>query len=188
MVEDDTFEPAAVQQIGSEKQQLLLDWLPERLDVDPNLKLVLFCRFRPQVAAMAKAISEKFPQVAIGLLHGGQKQHDRDGTLRLLHPQTAPKGPAFVIGTQSTGKMAFNLAAADHVIYASNDPSLFIRQQSEDRAHRPGQTRVVNYFDIMAVGPSGQKTIDHVLLKGRLNREEVANYTMSAWVKALLSE
>jgi hypothetical protein len=52
----------------------------------------------------------------------------------------------------------------------------------------PGQTKPVAYFDILAVGPKGQKTIDHVILKARKESEEIANWTTEKWVKALKEE
>jgi S-ribosylhomocysteine lyase LuxS involved in autoinducer biosynthesis len=46
----------------------------------------------------------------------------------------------------------------------------------------------VAYFDIVATGPQGQRTIDHVIVKARMERQEVADWTASAWIKALSDE
>jgi SNF2 family DNA or RNA helicase len=81
--------------------------------------------------------------------------------------------------------MGITLAAASNVVYLNNAYSLNIRQQSEDRTHRPGQTRAVSYFDVLAEGPAGQRTIDHIVLKALREKRELAEWTASAWLEAL---
>jgi hypothetical protein len=70
----------------------------------------------------------------------------------------------------------------------SNDFSLFTRQQSEDRTHRPGQHHPAAYHDIVAEGPRGQKTVDHVVLKALREKLDIATWTSAAWVRALREE
>ena len=48
--------------------------------------------------------------------------------------------------------------------------------------------RTVSYFDIIATGPQGQKTIDHTVVKALKNKEDIANFTTSAWIDALLED
>jgi ATP-dependent DNA helicase len=84
--------------------------------------------------------------------------------------------------------MGLNLTAAHTVIYLSNDFSLKTRLQSEDRVHRPGQIYPVSYFDMIATGPQGQKTIDHLVAKSLMNKEAIADLTTSAWISALTED
>jgi SNF2 family DNA or RNA helicase len=81
--------------------------------------------------------------------------------------------------------MGLNLTAAHTVMYLSNDYSLKTRLQSEDRVHRPGQTNVVSYYDVVATGPDGQKTIDHHIIKALREKNDIATWTTSAWLAAL---
>lgn len=81
-----------------------------------------------------------------------------------------------------------NLAAASWVVHLSHGNSLFLRTQSDDRPHRAGQKKAVNYLDVVATGPAGQRTIDHILVKTLRAREELATWTCSAWVRALEEE
>jgi SNF2 family DNA or RNA helicase len=46
------------QEIGREKLNLFLEWLDDRLVEDPNLKLLAWCRFRPEVARLLKELDE----------------------------------------------------------------------------------------------------------------------------------
>ena len=171
------------QETGSEKIDALVAWVSERLEEDPTYKLVVWSQFRADVARLAEAL--KPLPIEIGLLWGQTSTGEREHALRLLHPQTAPKGAAVVLGTPQTGAFGITLAAAPNVIYLSNSYSLNIRQQSEDRNHRPGQTRAVSYFDFIAEGPRGQRTIDHLVLKALRKKKSLADWTASAWLEAL---
>lgn len=175
--------PEPLQIISSEKLDLFMDWFVEQLEADPCLKLLVWSRWRAEVARLYDELSKLF--VNVGVIWGGQKQEERDYALRLLDPRTTPNEPCVVIGTPASGSMGLNLAAAHTVVYISNDYSLKTRLQSEDRVHRPGQTCAVSYFDMVAVGPNGQRTIDHLILKALRNKENLAEYTTSAWLQGL---
>jgi SNF2 family DNA or RNA helicase len=166
--------------IGDEKQKFVEGFLVEQFALGE--KVLVWCRFRSEVARIERSLPLGIPR---GLIWGGQTPADREIALRLLDPRTAPAGPTVVIGTPASGSMGLNLTAAATVIYVSNDYSLKTRLQSEDRVHRPGQTRAVSYFDIVAVGPKGEKTIDHFIVKARRDKADLATWTISAWKEAL---
>jgi len=66
----------------------------------------------------------------------------------------------FIVSNQSVGKFGNTWTACNLVIYYANSFDNEDRQQSEDRAHRIGQTRSVTYIDLRAKG-----TIDEKLVK-----------------------
>lgn len=173
-----------VREIGTEKLDLLLDWLQLRVDEDPHFKILVWCRFRPEVERLHRELAKHY-KYELGKIIGGQTEGERSHALRLLDPRTAPNGATVVVGTPATGSMGLNLTAASNVMYVSNDYSLKIRLQSEDRVHRPGQTRAVSYFDLVAVGPKGQKTIDADIIKALRDKQNIAEWTASAWIRAL---
>jgi hypothetical protein len=189
-------------EVGSEKLDFFMGWLEERLEEDTNLKLLVWCRFRPELARLMTALRKR-GGLQLGEIRGGQKgdkyktvngervlvqQGERAEALRLLDPRTAPKGPVVVGGTPASGSMGLNLTAAHTVIYLSNDFRLLTRLQSEDRVHRPGQIMPVSYFDVIATGPQGQRTVDHLIMKALREKADVANWTASAWIRALREE
>jgi hypothetical protein len=46
----------------------------------------------------------------------------------------------------------------------------------------------VSYFDLIATGPKGQKTIDHKVLATLMAKESLADMTTSAWRELLMDE
>jgi hypothetical protein len=186
----DTIDVEPVRQLSHEKLDLYIGWLETQMEQDPSLKLVTFMRFRPQLEALVSRLykTKGLCPENVGQIHGGQPAGERDRALRLLDPRTMPKGPAIVAGITATGSMGLNLTAAHTVVYLSNDFSLKTRLQSEDRVHRPGQHCDVAYFDVVATGPDGQKTVDHLIQKTLRMKLDVATWTSSAWVQALREE
>ncbi len=166
--------------LGTEKMTALKSFLEERFEVGE--KVLVWCRFRREVERIIEHYVGKVP---LGVIWGGQKKQEREGALQLLDPRTAPVGPGLVVGTPASGSMGLNLTAAWTVVYLSNDYSLKTRLQSEDRVHRPGQEHPVSYFDVVATGPEGQQTVDHAVIEALRKKEEVAKFTVSAWLAIL---
>lgn len=180
--------PQPVQEIGREKLDFVLSWFKDRLEEDPNLKLLVWCRFRPELARMMRDVQLATSGATLGSIHGGQKKAEREAALRLLDPRTAPSGPVFFGGTYGTGALGLNLTASHTVVNMSYDFSYYKFLQSAARVDRPGQVHPVSNFDIVAVGPKGQKTLDHAIIRARRSREDIAQWTTAAWVKALTEE
>ena len=64
------------------------------------------------------------------------------------------------------------------MIYYSNSYDLEIRLQSEDRAHRIGQTNKVTYIDIVTKG-----TIDEKILQALRNKINISSKVMAEGYK-----
>ncbi len=176
------FEDGEIQTVGSEKHDAVRKLLEERWEAGE--KVLLWCRFRWEVERWLNTVDE----VPIGAIWGNQRPAERQDAIRLLDPRTAPTGPALVVGTPASGSMGLNLVASWCVVYQSNDHSLKVRLQSEDRVHRMGQTNAVSYFDAVAVGPDGQKTYDHTVVKSLQKKQHIAKMTIDAWKKEMEDE
>ena len=88
-------------------------------------------------------------------------------------------GPTrYFVGNAQTGGYGITLTAANTVIYYSNNYDLEKRLQSEDRAHRIGQTGSVTYIDLVA-----EKTIDDRIIKSLKNKVNIANEIMGEDIK-----
>lgn len=177
-------EAGQIASVGTEKRDFATSWLLSTLASSPNAKILVWVRFRPELAGLADHLEEKLP-CRVLTLHGGSKKAERQEVMRTFHPDTADDEPCVLVGTTGTGAKGINLAASNIVIYVSSDWKLGTWLQSQDRVHRPGQTKPVSYFDVVATGPAGQKTIDSLVLASRQDKLSLANMTTEAWVRAL---
>jgi len=66
----------------------------------------------------------------------------------------------FIVSNQSVGKFGNTWTNCNLVIYYANSFDNEDRQQSEDRAHRIGQTRSVTYIDLRARGTIDEKLVN----------------------------
>jgi SNF2 family DNA or RNA helicase len=76
----------------------------------------------------------------------------------------------FFVGHVQAGGKGLTLHAASTVVYFSNDFSLENRLQSEDRAHRIGQTNHVTYIDMIA-----EDTLDAKIVSVLRDKKNVAD-------------
>lgn len=176
-----------VEEIGREKLDITLALIDTLLEQEPNIKILIWSRFRAEVNRLVNEL-EAQKRFEVGKIWGGQKEVERNRAKQLLDPRTAPPGPAIVVGTAQTGGLGLNLVASHTVIYMSNDYSLKTRLQSEDRVHRQGQTEPVSYFDLIAEGPNGQKTIDHIIQKALRTKQNLADLTTMGWISVLTED
>ena len=166
----------------------MLWFLRKALEEDQNFHVVVWCHFRAEVLRMIAEVKKTFPQFEVGTIMGAQKKSERLHALRLLKPETSPKGPVFVGGTFGTGSFGLDFTAAHTSVNCSYDYSFGKFKQEGDRVYGPGQEEPIAYYDVVATGPNGEKTIDHAMLAARLNTEDIANWTVSTWIKALKEE
>jgi SNF2 family DNA or RNA helicase len=179
------------QPLGREKVDLFLDWLADQLVADPEFKLLVWCRFRWELERLEQSILEdpRLKGVITGKIWGGQSKLERQDATRLLHPDFSPQDrPVVVVGIPSAGGMGLNLSASHTVVNLSHGTNLKDSLQSDDRVHRPPQRFPVSYIDLVATGPKGQRTIDHVIIRGLRGKEDLATWTCSAWKTALNEE
>ena len=158
------------------------------MKADPNLHLVTWSRFRAEAFRAHDEVKQRFPQFETAVLLGSQKRADRHRALSLLKPETSPTGPVFVAGIEGTGSFGLDMCAAHTCVTLSSGYSPGRSAQTLDRVYGPGQKFPIAFFDVVAVGPKGQRTIDHDILTTRRKGETIAQRTAAAWVKVLTTE
>jgi len=119
---------------------LLLDCLE-----DVEGKALIFARFRHDIDKICYALGDDCVRY-----DGAVNSDDRLIARRLF--QDDPDGPRFFVGNPAACATGLTLTAASTVVYYSNSFDLEHRIQSEDRAHRIGQTSKVLYIDLIAKG------------------------------------
>lgn len=170
--------------VSAEKHNHAVRWFKQRVVEQSNFRAIFWCRFRKEQEILA----EKLIGYKVLRIHGGQKKADRDEVIRQFNKPSVE--PCALLGQPRAGGIGTNLQAqCNWAVYISNDYSLLMRQQSEDRIHRSGQkASTVNYLDLLATGPQGQKTIDHKVRRALLTKDALALKTTAFWRYALLEE
>ena len=107
--------------------------------------------------------------------YGLTPQDERQDNIRKF--QSDPKC-RFLVGTPATGGYGLTLTAANTVIYYSNGYDLEKRLQSEDRAHRIGQTKSVTYVDLIA-----EDTVDEKITKALRRKINIASEVLGEELK-----
>lgn len=176
-----------LREIGREKLDATLERLRAYWEEDENLKILLWCVFRPEIDRLYKEL-ELIRGLEVGKICGGQNREERKYALHLMDPRTTPKGPAVVVANPAAGGVGLNLTASHTIIRVSRNDDMKAQLQAEDRNHRPGQVHAVSYFDVIATGPKGQKTYDHKLAQRYMKKESLASLTVGAWIKEITEE
>lgn len=132
-------------------------------------KIIIWATYRTDMEKIGAHLREIYPNDECVLYHGGIAPDIRRESLKKFQEGRA----RFFVGTQATGGVGITLTAASNVIYYNNNFSLEKRIQSEDRAHRDGQTQSVVYVDMVVPG-----TVDEKILKALKNKKDIANTTI----------
>lgn len=91
------------------------------------------------------------------------------------------KGLTVFLGNPHSGGIGLNLANAGTMIFFNNIDDAEIRWQSEDRAHRMGQTEHLHVIDMFAPG-----TLETKIRRQQIDKETVADIVMKrGWIEAL---
>lgn len=155
--------PDAAEPVRIEGDNPKLTLLRERANavIEAGSKLIVWARFRVQIADVVKALKEDGRKVVE--YHGGVGKSDRVAAIEAFE-----RGEAEVfVGQQQAGGRGLTLIAADNVFYFSNDYALDHRLQSEDRAHRIGQEDKVIYTDFCARDSADMECIETLRSKER---------------------
>jgi len=139
-------------ELSSEKVDTLTDLLADA--VAATGRVVVFCRFRDDVAQAALAAHKVMGGGPSMVIHGGVPQHQREAILDRF--RAADK--AVLVLQVQVGSLGIDLSCAQVAVFYSLDYSLVNYLQARDRLHRLGQTGKVTYYHLVA-----QNTIDEVI-------------------------
>lgn len=170
--------------LSSEK----LDWCVKYLTEECQARYVIvWCRWRRERERLANILHGRNDLNYIVQIYGGQSNSEREEAITLFSSPTSihQDKRAILLAQQHAGGHGLNLIAATECIYLSNDWSLGIRLQSEDRCHRPGQVHAVSYIDVIATGPNGERTIDRTIYDALSKKQDLSKLTTDAWRREL---
>ena len=134
-------------------------------------KVIIWANYVHDIEHIVKTISDEFGDDSIVQYYGAIPAEQRQKNIEKFQD---PKSKArFFIGNPQTGGYGITLTCANTVVYYSNGYDLEKRLQSEDRAHRIGQTKSVTYVDFIA-----PKTVDEKIVKALRSKMNIANQIM----------
>ena len=142
-------------------------------------KVIIWATYREDIKTIVESLKKAYGDDSTVEYHGGVDSTLRQKQIALFQQKNGPA--RYFVGNPSTGGYGITLTAANTVIYYSNSYDLEKRLQSEDRAHRIGQTGSVTYVDLVA-----EKTIDERIIKSLRSKINIANEIMgediSTWI------
>ena len=142
-------------------------------------KVIIWANYRADIKNIVAALKKAYGEASTVEYHGGVDPTLRQDNIAQFQQKNSPT--RYFVGNAQTGGYGINLTAANTVVYYSNSYDLEKRLQSEDRAHRIGQTGSVTYVDLMA-----ENTIDERIVKALRKKINLANEIMgediSEWI------
>ncbi len=155
--------------------------MSELLDVleECEGKVIIWSNYVQDIQNIAKEIGKRFGEGSFCTYYGETKQKHRQSNIDKFQDSESPV--RFFIGNPQTGGYGITLTAAKTVVYYSNSYDLEKRLQSEDRAHRIGQTDKVNYVDIIC-----EESVDEKIVAALRQKIDIANEILGEELKEWL--
>ena len=156
--------------------------LKELLELSDEVqgKAIIWATYTHDILRIEEELKLRFGPDSVATYYGGTPQDQRQEIVTRFQDKADPL--RFFVGQPRTGGYGITLTAANTVIYFSNSYDLEIRLQSEDRAHRIGQTNKVTYIDM--VSPD---TIDEKILQALRSKIDIAGQVLGEdakdWLK-----
>lgn len=156
------------------KWQPKLDRLLELLkdEIEEKDSVIIWARFTEEIRMIGEALTKA--GITNTTNYGETKDVDRRQNIDDFQ---SGKVRVFIGQPHAVG-IGVTLTAASYVIYYSLDYSLETRMQSEDRAHRIGQTKSVIYIDLMV-----SKSIDIVVMKALKSKKNLFDYVVDKGIR-----
>ena len=164
--DDDT-----ITHLKNNRVQALMDCLEE-----VEGKVIIWATYREDIKKIVESLKKAYGEASTVEYHGGVDSTLRQKNIALFQEKNGLA--RYFVGNAQTGGYGITLTAANTVIYFSNSYDLEKRLQSEDRAHRIGQTGSVTYVDLVA-----EKTIDERIIKSLKSKINIANEIMGEDIK-----
>lgn len=141
--------------------------LREVLD-EASGKVIIWATYLADIEDISEMLKKEYGEDSFVTYYGATSSEDRTKAINLFQDESSPV--RFFLGNVQTAGRGITLTAASTVVYYSNNFSLELRQQSEDRAHRLGQKNNVTYIDLVVRG-----SLDEKIIKSLIEKRNIAN-------------
>lgn len=161
-------------QVNTAKLDALADIVDDYV-VDAGKKLVIFARFRAEIAAIENLL--RLRKIQYGSIYGDVPMEERGKIVEDF--QTNPDTKVFVAQIQTAG-LGITLHAASTAVFYSYDYNYANYAQALARIHRIGQHLPVTYIHLVVDG-----SIDEKILAALENKEDMAKTVVDSWREVL---
>ena len=162
---------------GSAKLDALADILEDYVQ-EAGQKLVVFARFRPEIAAICQLLEQR--GIRYGRIDGEVPMDQRGAVVEEF--QNDPGVKVFVAQIQTAG-LGITLHAASAAVFYSLDFNYANYAQALARIHRIGQAQPVTYIHLLA-----EHTVDEQVLDALERKEDLARTIVDGWKKYFQGE
>lgn len=142
-------------------------------------KVIIWANYRRNIEDIKLAIQKEYGMTSVATYYGDTKNDDRQDIVDKFSDPTSEL--RFFVGNPTTGGYGLTLVSSHTVVYYSNSFDLEKRLQSEDRAHRIGQTEKVTYIDLIST-----KTVDEHIVKALRSKIDIASQVLGEELKEWL--
>ena len=160
-----------ITQLDNNRVKALLELLEET-----DGKVIIWANYREDIKNITDSLKKVYGDDSTVEYWGEVDSTLRQENIAQFQQKNGPT--RYFVGNAQTGGYGITLTAANTVVYYSNNYDLEKRLQSEDRAHRIGQTGSVTYVDLIAEG-----TIDEKIVKSLRSKINIANEIMGEDLK-----
>ena len=143
-------------------------------------KTIIWANYQYDIKRILKTIQGITGTDSVATYYGDTPDEERQETIRKF--QDPDSELQYLISNVQTGGYGITLTEAKNVIYYSNNYDLEKRLQSEDRAHRIGQTNKVTYIDLVAKGTVDEKIVKALRNKLDLAQEVLGDEKWKDWI------
>ena len=163
-----------VQDIANHRMSELLDVISEM-----SGKVIIWASWVFDIGKTKDELAKVYGPRSVCTFYGDTPVQERDQMVADF--QDPDSELRFFVANPRTGGYGLTLTAATNMVYYSNQYDLEIRLQSEDRAHRIGQTKHVLYVDL--VSPN---TVDEKIIAALRNKIDLAQQVLGEEAKKWL--
>ena len=135
---------------------------------ESDAKTIIWANWVHNIEDITSELRQKYGPESVVNFYGAVSSEDRSKAIKLF--QNNPNC-RFFVANPSTGGYGLTLTAATLVVYYSNSFDAEHRLQSEERAHRIGQTQKVTYVDLITEGTVDEKIVRSLKSKFRLSAQ-----------------
>lgn len=128
-------------------------------------KAIIWAHYLESIRQIVEHLEEEYGKGCCAQFHGDNRSTRGDEERRFL---SDPKC-RFMVASQGAGGRGNTWIVADLVVYYANGDNLEHRDQSEDRAHRKGQTQRVTYVDMVV-----PKSVEYRIIKNLRKKIDLA--------------